>query len=96
MLPGSAAALSWAASFGEKFEEIKRTATPAELYRFLWAMPKGGDIHMHMGLSFWASDWYDAAKDRAAGYHVTDSGIVVIPKGDHTVFARTGEFSRYL
>jgi glucose-1-phosphate adenylyltransferase len=39
---------------------------------------------------------YDADKDRAAGYHVTESGIVVIPKGDHTVFTRTGEFSRYL
>jgi glucose-1-phosphate adenylyltransferase len=39
---------------------------------------------------------YDAGRDRAAGYHVTDSGIVVVPKGDHTVFGRTGEFSRYL
>jgi adenosine deaminase CECR1 len=58
------AACGWAAGFGEKFEAFKRTATPEELYRFLWAMPKGGDIHMHMGLSFRASDWYDAAKDR--------------------------------
>ncbi|NWG72899.1 MAG: glucose-1-phosphate adenylyltransferase, partial [Parvularculaceae bacterium] len=39
---------------------------------------------------------YDAGRDRAAGYHVTESGIVVIPKGDHTVFGGTGEFSRYL
>lgn len=39
---------------------------------------------------------YDGERDRGAGYHVTDSGIVVIPKGDHTVFGRTGEFSRYL
>jgi glucose-1-phosphate adenylyltransferase len=38
---------------------------------------------------------YDLQTDRAR-YHVTDSGIVVIPKGDHTVFSRTGEFSRYL
>lgn len=59
-----AAACGWAAGFGEKFEHFKRTASPDEMYRFLWAMPKGGDIHMHMGLSFWASDWYDAAKDR--------------------------------
>jgi adenosine deaminase CECR1 len=57
-------ACGFAAGFGEKFEEFKRTATPQELYRFLWAMPKGGDLHMHMGLSFWAADWYDAAKDR--------------------------------
>jgi adenosine deaminase CECR1 len=33
------------------FEHLKRTATPAELYRFLWSMPKGGDIHHHLGLS---------------------------------------------
>jgi glucose-1-phosphate adenylyltransferase len=39
---------------------------------------------------------YDPGKDRAAGYHVTESGIVVISKGDHTVFSATGEFSRYL
>lgn len=58
------AACGWAASFGEQFEQFKRTATPEEMYRFLWAMPKGGDIHMHMGLSFWAADWYEAAKDR--------------------------------
>lgn len=58
-----AAACGWAAGFGDQFETFKRSATPAEMYRFLWAMPKGGDIHMHMGLSFWASDWYDAVKD---------------------------------
>jgi adenosine deaminase CECR1 len=58
------AACGWAAGFGEKFEDFKRSATPEQMYRFLWAMPKGGDIHMHMGLSFWASDWYEAAKDR--------------------------------
>ena len=57
------ATCGWAADFGETFENFKRTATPEEMYRFLWAMPKGGDIHMHMGLSFWAADWYDAAKD---------------------------------
>lgn len=58
------AVCGWAAGFDGRFEEIKKTASAEELYRFLWAMPKAGDLHMHMGLSFWASDWYDAAKDR--------------------------------
>jgi glucose-1-phosphate adenylyltransferase len=39
---------------------------------------------------------FDAEADRAAGYHVTESGIVVVPKGDHTVFNRTGGLARYL
>lgn len=50
--------LAWAAQplldaqpVAEAFEQLKRTATPAELYRFLWAMPKGGDIHHHLALS---------------------------------------------
>lgn len=38
---------------------------------------------------------FDPAADRAR-YHTTESGIVVIPKGDHTVFNKIGEFSRYL
>jgi adenosine deaminase CECR1 len=43
------AAVAAAASFAERFEEIKRTAKPAELYTFLYALPKGGDIHNHSG-----------------------------------------------
>lgn len=38
-----------AASFSDRFEEIKRTAKPAELYTFLYALPKGGDLHNHSG-----------------------------------------------
>src|SRR6266478_3019913 len=30
------------------FEEVKKTATPTQLYRFLYAMPKGGDLHNHL------------------------------------------------
>jgi adenosine deaminase CECR1 len=50
-----------AADFSERFEEIKKTATPAELYAFLFALPKGGDLHHHNGLSAYASVWYAAA-----------------------------------
>ncbi len=38
-----------AAPFSARFEEIKHTAKPAELYTFLYALPKGGDLHNHSG-----------------------------------------------
>ncbi|MDB6166675.1 MAG: Aminodeoxyfutalosine deaminase, partial [Lacunisphaera sp.] len=38
-----------AADFAARFEEIKRTAKPAELYTLLYALPKGGDLHNHSG-----------------------------------------------
>ncbi len=43
------AVVAAAASFSDRFEAIKRTAQPAELYAFLYALPKGGDIHNHSG-----------------------------------------------
>lgn len=52
-----------AAGPGERFEEIKRTATPAELYTFLYALPKGGDIHNHFGGSVLPEWWLEAALD---------------------------------
>lgn len=33
---------------------------------------------------------YDHARDRAAGYHVTDGGVVVVPRGDASFYAREG------
>ena len=36
-----------AADFGPRFDEITRRATPAQLYAFLYDMPKGGDLHNH-------------------------------------------------
>jgi adenosine deaminase CECR1 len=53
------------ASFGQRFEEIKKTATPRELYAFLFDLPKGGDLHHHGGLSTVAEIWLDlAVKDQ--------------------------------
>lgn len=40
---------AFAGTFDGRFDEIKRTATPAELYTFLYALPKGGDLHNHSG-----------------------------------------------
>lgn len=47
------------------FEKLKAEASPEQLYRFLYALPKGGDLHHHLsgaGLSEW---WWDAALAQA-------------------------------
>ena len=43
------------------FEQVKATATPAELYRFLYAMPKGGDLHNHLPGAVRSEWFWDAA-----------------------------------
>ena len=51
------------------FEELKRTATPAQLYRFLYAMPKGGDLHNHLTGAVRSEWFWDAASAaQARGY----------------------------
>ena len=48
-------------SMSEWFNAFKQRATPAQMYNFLHAMPKGGDIHHHLsgaGMSEW---WWDIA-----------------------------------
>lgn len=49
--------------FAERFEEIKKTASKDQLYAFLWALPKGGDLHNHLVQSYLAEQWYQAAID---------------------------------
>ncbi|MEM1436384.1 MAG: adenosine deaminase [Pseudomonadota bacterium] len=39
------------------FERFKASAEPDEMYRFLYAMPKGGDLHNHITGSV-LSEWY--------------------------------------
>jgi adenosine deaminase CECR1 len=43
------------------FEDVKATATPAQLYRFLYAMPKGGDLHNHLPGAARSEWFWDAA-----------------------------------
>jgi adenosine deaminase CECR1 len=59
------AASAHAASFAARFEEIKKTAKPAELYTFLYALPKGGDIHNHLGGAIRPEWWFAIATDPA-------------------------------
>ena len=51
--------------FAARFEQIKRSATPAELYTLLYDLPKGGDLHNHFGGSIWPSMWFAAGTDPA-------------------------------
>ncbi len=53
-----------AKDFAALYDTIKREATDAELYRFLYAMPKAGDIHHHLGGGFLARRWYAVATDK--------------------------------
>jgi len=57
--------------FSSRFEEIKRTATPSQLYAFLYALPKGGDLHNHLGGAIRSEWWYAVATDPARDGHDT-------------------------
>ena len=56
--PPSTDAAAW-------FEAFKATATDDELYRFLYAMPKGGDLHNHLSGSIIPEWFYDLALAQA-------------------------------
>ncbi|MFK7829495.1 MAG: adenosine deaminase [Congregibacter sp.] len=54
------------------FESFKSQASDEELYRFLYAMPKGGDLHNHLSgsiLSEWLYDLALAQRDRGYYYY---------------------------
>ncbi|MDQ8187777.1 hypothetical protein [Pelagicoccus sp. SDUM812002] len=53
------------APIGRLFETVKREATSEDLYRFLYAMPKGGDIHHHFGGGILPEMWWDVATDQS-------------------------------
>ncbi|WP_193163724.1 adenosine deaminase family protein [Microbulbifer hainanensis] len=46
------------------FETFKSSAGDADLYRFLYALPKGGDLHNHLTGSNFSEWWYDLATDQ--------------------------------
>ena len=49
--------------FSARFEEIKKSATDEQLYRFLYDLPKGGDLHNHQDGAVWPEWWYQVATD---------------------------------
>jgi len=53
----------------ERFEIFKREASDEALYRFLYAMPKGGDLHNHLSGSLRPEWLYEIAlAQRERGY----------------------------
>ena len=61
----AAAAAPAPSPFSRRFDEVKKAASREQLYAFLYDLPKGGDLHHHMTLSFLAEMWYAAATDPA-------------------------------
>jgi adenosine deaminase CECR1 len=55
------AVLAWGQDFSGRFAEIRDRATPRELYAFLYSLPKGGDLHQHASLAFYAHRVLDQA-----------------------------------
>jgi hypothetical protein len=64
VITGGSSAWGTDNGFSTRFEEIKASASDEELYRFLYALPKGGDLHNHLGGSSWPEWWYRIATDR--------------------------------
>jgi len=52
--------------FSQQFETIRRTATPAQLFTLLYAAPKGGDLHHHIGGDWRMEDLYRVATNALA------------------------------
>ncbi|MGY8796661.1 MAG: adenosine deaminase family protein, partial [Woeseiales bacterium] len=51
------------------FEDVKVNGSDEELYRALYYMPKGGDLHNHLSGSNFSEWWYDLAlEQKARGY----------------------------
>jgi adenosine deaminase CECR1 len=51
------------------FEEVKATATPPQMYQFLYSLPKGGDLHNHLTGAVRSEWFWDAAMaEEARGY----------------------------
>jgi len=46
------------------FRNFKQEASPQELYTFLYAMPKGGDLHHHLSGSNFSEWWLELATDQ--------------------------------
>ncbi|HXC59917.1 MAG TPA: hypothetical protein VN645_11410, partial [Steroidobacteraceae bacterium] len=73
------------------FESFKAKATPQQLYTFLYAMPKGGDLHNHLTGAV-RSEWYwDAAIASAQRGYIYYTKVKIsncVPYGNNEYGAR--------
>lgn len=68
LLPGLLVLLTLplsAADFAGRFEQLKTNLSKPDLFRFLYAVPKAGDLHHHAGGCWRMEDLYRVATDRA-------------------------------
>src|SRR5262245_7205731 len=76
-----------AAAPGDRwFEEVKKTATPEQLYTFLYALPKGGDLHNHLSgaaLSEWMWDAALATEQQGYTYYTKVAIRNCVPYGSN-------------
>lgn len=62
--------LSSSAANADWFEDLKRSGNDQDLYRALYHMPKGGDLHNHLsGSNFSEWMWDLALEESERGYH---------------------------
>jgi adenosine deaminase CECR1 len=77
----SSAAMCKPASDG--FSHFKNNATPEQLYHFLYMLPKGGDLHNHLGGSNFSEWWYELAiqPERNGGYRYYTRTVINLCNG---------------
>ena len=52
------------------FEQLKRNGDTDDLYKVLYAMPKGGDLHSHASGSVFSEWWYELALAQAGNGYI--------------------------
>ncbi len=68
------------------FEDVKKTATPQQLYTFLYALPKAGDLHDHLSgaaRSEWMWDAALAQEQRGYTYYTKVAIHNCVPYGSN-------------
>ncbi len=51
------------------FDDIKSSGSAEDLYRVLYYMPKGGDLHNHLSGAAYSEWWYELAlAEKSRGY----------------------------
>jgi adenosine deaminase CECR1 len=89
LIVGLLAQASWAAAPVPPdawFEDVKKSATPEQLYTFLYALPKGGDLHNHLtgaALSEWMWDAALAQEKRGYTYYTKVAIRNCVPYGSN-------------
>lgn len=65
------------------FEHVKQTASDAQLYQFLYELPKGGDLHNHLSGAPRSEWWWDVAvnADVNGGYEYFTKTLINLCSG---------------